>query len=71
MAEGVPGIPDELKADAGRYLEFRSASFQSWHPLKREMLISTRFADTAQLHLVKMPGGVRRQLTFWLMKRSV
>ena len=28
------------------------------------MLISTRFADSSQLHLVKMPGGARRQLTF-------
>jgi hypothetical protein len=64
VAEGIPAIPEELKAGAGRYLEFRSASFLGWHPLKREMLISTRFADTAQLHLVKMPGGARRQLTF-------
>src|SRR5260370_32306082 len=29
------------------------------------MLIATRFADTAQLHLVKMPGGERQQLTFF------
>lgn len=28
------------------------------------MLISTRFADAAQLHLVKSPGGARRELTF-------
>jgi dipeptidyl aminopeptidase/acylaminoacyl peptidase len=28
------------------------------------MLISTRFADTVQLHLVAMPGGARRQMTF-------
>jgi Tol biopolymer transport system component len=28
------------------------------------MLITTRFADTPQLHLLKMPGGARRQLTF-------
>ena len=64
VAEGVPAIPPELRADAGRYLEFRSASFSSWHPVRREMLVSTRFADAPQLHLVKMPGGARRQLTF-------
>jgi Tol biopolymer transport system component len=29
------------------------------------MLISTRFADTSQIHLVKMPGGARTQLTFY------
>lgn len=65
VAEGVPPITPELRRDVGRYLEFRSASFQSWHPKRREMLISTRFADTPQLHLVKTPGGARRQLTFF------
>ena len=64
VADGVPPIPPELRADAARYLEFRAAAFQGWHPQRREMLISTRFADTSQLHLVKMPGGARRQLTF-------
>lgn len=64
VADGVPPITPELRADAGRYMEFRAASMQSWHPQRREMLITTRFAETAQLHLVKMPGGARQQLTF-------
>ena len=64
IADGVPPITPELRTDVSRYLEFRAAAMQSWHPQRREMLISTRFADTAQLHLVKMPGGDRRQLTF-------
>ena len=64
VVEGVPEIPAALQADAGRYLEFRTAAFQGWHPQRREMLITTRFADSAQLHLVKTPGGARRQLTF-------
>jgi dipeptidyl aminopeptidase/acylaminoacyl peptidase len=64
VVEGIPAIPAALKEDAGRYLEFRSAVFQGWHPQRREMLITTRFAETAQLHLVKMPGGARKQLTF-------
>ena len=64
VVEGVPEIPAALKADTGRFLEFRSAAFQSWHPQRREMLITTRFAETPQLHLLKMPGGARRQLTF-------
>ena len=57
VVEGVPLIPAEFKADAGRYLEFRGAAFHSWHPVRREMLITTRFADTPQLHRVKMPGA--------------
>lgn len=64
VVEGVPAIPPALKEDAARYLEFRAAGFNSWHPKKREMLVSTRFADVAQLHVVAMPGGDRRQITF-------
>ncbi len=64
VVEGVPSHSAELKAEAGRYLEFRAAGFSSWHPAKREMLVSTRFGETPQLHEVKMPGGARRQLTF-------
>jgi dipeptidyl aminopeptidase/acylaminoacyl peptidase len=64
VVEGVPSFPAELRADAGRYMEFRAAGFNSWHPKRREMLITTRFADSMQLHLVKSPGAARRQLTF-------
>jgi dipeptidyl aminopeptidase/acylaminoacyl peptidase len=64
VAEGIPAFSPELKSDAGRYLEFRAAAFQGWHPQRREMLITTRFAETPQLHLLKSPGGDRRQLTF-------
>ncbi len=65
VAEGIPTVPAELKSGVARYLEFRSATFNSWHPAKREMLLTTRFADATQLHLVKRPGGARKQLTFF------
>jgi len=65
VVEGIPPLSAELKQDVGRYLEFRAAAFNDWHPARRELLITTRFADTAQLHLLKMPGGARRQLTFF------
>jgi dipeptidyl aminopeptidase/acylaminoacyl peptidase len=65
VAEGIPKIPAALAESVGRYSEFRSAGFASWNPTKREMLISTRFADTSQVHLVKFPGGARTQLTFF------
>ena len=64
VVEGVPAFPAELRADAGRYMEFRAAAFNSWHPKRRELLITTRFADSMQLHLVKSPGAARKQLTF-------
>jgi dipeptidyl aminopeptidase/acylaminoacyl peptidase len=65
VAEGIPKIPASLAAAVGRYSEYRNASFDDWHPTRREMLITTRFADTAQLHQVKFPGGARTQLTFF------
>ncbi|MEW6160398.1 MAG: S9 family peptidase, partial [Verrucomicrobiota bacterium] len=64
VAENIPPVPPELSANAARYLEFRSASFQGWHPSRRELLLTTRFADTMQLHHLKSPGGARKQLTF-------
>ncbi len=65
VVEGVPPIPATLPEEVRRYTEFRSASLASWHPVRREMLISTRFGDTPQVHLVRMPGGARTQLTFF------
>src|SRR5689334_18087165 len=65
VVEGIPPIPLAIAEQANRYTEVRSAGFSSWHPVRREMLISTRFGDTAQVHEVKMPGGARTQLTFF------
>jgi dipeptidyl aminopeptidase/acylaminoacyl peptidase len=65
IVEGVPSIPASLVETAGRYGSYRSATLADWSPTRREMLIATRFADTAQLHVVKMPGGERQQLTFF------
>jgi dipeptidyl aminopeptidase/acylaminoacyl peptidase len=65
VAEGIPKIPASLAETVDRYSNFRGASLDSWDPVKREMLISTRFADTNQIHLVKMPGGARTQITFY------
>lgn len=64
VVQGIPEFSEQLKHDAGRYLEFRTAAVSDWHPQRREMLIVTRFADAAQLHALKMPGGARRQITF-------
>jgi len=47
----VPAIPASLVETAGRYGSYRSATLADWSPTRREMLITTRFADTAQLHL--------------------
>ena len=65
VVEGIPEIPLSLVDSVKRYTEFRSASFSSWHPQQREMLISTRFCNTAQVHQVRSPLAARTQLTFF------
>jgi Dipeptidyl aminopeptidases/acylaminoacyl-peptidases len=65
VADGVPKVATAVAETAGRYGAYRSAGLVDWNPTKREMLIATRFGDTPQLHLVSMPGGARRQLTFF------
>ncbi len=65
VGEGIPPIPRRMADAIGRYGEFRDAYFTGWHPTKRELLVITRFGDTYQVHLVSMPGGARRQLTFF------
>ncbi len=65
VVENVPPVPAAIAEKANQYGEFRSAAIQDWDPVKREMLIGTRFADVPQIHRVKMPGGDRTQLTFF------
>ena len=65
VTDGIPKIPASIAEKAARYTEFRSATLQSWHPTRTEMLVTTRFADTNQVHIVRQPMGARRQLTFF------
>ena len=65
VVESIPAIPASLATTVERYNNFRWARLYDWNPVRREMLITTRFADTNQLHSVKMPGGARTQLTFF------
>ncbi len=65
VAEGIPAIPTTIVEEVKRYTESRAASFGGWHPTKLEMLISTRFGNTPQIHLVAAPLGARKQMTFF------
>ncbi len=65
VLEHIPAIPMKVAVDTARYGESRPAVLLDWHPTRREILIGTRFGDTAQVHSVAMPGGARRQLTFF------
>jgi dipeptidyl aminopeptidase/acylaminoacyl peptidase len=65
VVDGVPPIPASLADDVRRYTEARPANVADRHPTRREILISTRFGNTAQVHRVKPPGGDRTQLAFF------
>ena len=64
VADGIPAVPDELAERTRPYMEFRTASLQGWNPKSRGIAITTRFGNTAQVHEVARPLGMRRQITF-------
>jgi dipeptidyl aminopeptidase/acylaminoacyl peptidase len=64
VVEGMPPLPASIAERMARYGQYRRATFRSWHPARREMLIATRFGDSDQIHRVAAPGGARTQLTF-------
>jgi dipeptidyl aminopeptidase/acylaminoacyl peptidase len=62
--ENIPEPTAELTEKLNAYLSARQATPLGFSP-KGQLLISTRFGDVDQLHLVERPGGDRRQLTFF------
>lgn len=62
--DGVPASDPALDQRISQYLVGREASFSSWLP-DGTLLISTRFGDTAQVHRVTAPLGMREQLTWY------
>lgn len=62
--ENIPPIPASVSAAAQRYGNSRSAGLVGWTS-DGQLLITTRFGATAQLHRVAMPLGARSQLTFY------
>ncbi|MEO7177800.1 MAG: prolyl oligopeptidase family serine peptidase [Allosphingosinicella sp.] len=64
VADGIPAVPDALAERTRPYLEFRTAGLLGWNPAKRSLAIVTRFGNTAQIHEVARPLGMRRQITF-------
>ncbi|MEA3040180.1 MAG: hypothetical protein QOE79_2693 [Sphingomonadales bacterium] len=64
VADGIPAVPDRLAEQTRPYMEFRTAALQGWNPRTHGIAITTRFANTAQVHEVARPMGMRRQITF-------
>jgi dipeptidyl aminopeptidase/acylaminoacyl peptidase len=61
--DNIPAAPPELLDKLAAYLNARQATPLGWSP-KGQLLVTTRFADVPQLHVVEAAGGARRQLTF-------
>ena len=57
-------VGDPWRTFASPYLQARGADLSSLSEDGAQMIVSTRFADTSQMHLVSHPGGDRHQLTF-------
>jgi dipeptidyl aminopeptidase/acylaminoacyl peptidase len=62
--DGIPPADPALAAKLARYLESRNATFRDWGA-DGSLLIETRFGETAQVHRVSAPLGMREQLTFF------
>ena len=64
ILENVPVAAPSIREGLAKYQNARSAGFADWAP-GGGILISTRFANTAQLHVVAAPGADRSQITFY------
>ena len=65
VIENIPDIPESVIDRMIQYRNARSAAFRGWLPSGDGMLMSTRFGETAQIHVIKKPGGARTQITFF------
>ena len=65
ILEDVPEIPQAIKNRIQQYQNTRSAGLADWLPNGDGIMISTRFSNTTQLHIVDKPGGARKQVTFF------
>jgi len=64
ILENVPAVDEGLAETYRAYLNTRSANLVDWTPDGSGLLITTRFGEVNQLHLVAQPMGARQQITF-------
>ncbi len=62
--EATPAVPETVKERMTRYLETRGADLGDLSDDGTQVLITTRFGNSAQVHRVRTPLGARTQLTF-------
>ncbi len=65
ILEDIPVWDDGLQERMLRYLSVRPTVLQSVSDGGESVLITTRFGETMQLHIVSRPMGARQQITFF------
>ena len=65
VMENIPEIPQKLSERLQQYQNVRGASVADWTPDQESLLINTRFGETNQFHVVKSPGAMRKQITYF------
>lgn len=65
ILEDIPEVSEDIRNRIQQYQNIRSASFQDWLPHDKGILITTRFSNTNQFHIVNNPNGIRSQITFF------
>ena len=65
VVEGIPEVPMEISEKLLQYQNTREAMVLDWLNDGKGLLFLTRFGDSAQIHLIEQPKGVRKQLTFF------
>ncbi len=63
--DGVPPISIKLIEDIKPYTISRFSYLQDIHPLNKGILILTQLGSNIQAYTVKIPGGMRRQITYY------
>lgn len=64
ISENIPAPSAELLEQLSRYQNTRGANFAGWSG-NDAILVTTRFGETNQVHVVRQPLGLREQLTFY------
>jgi dipeptidyl aminopeptidase/acylaminoacyl peptidase len=65
ILENIPEIPNTLSQRLNHYQNTREAFLMDWMKQPNGLLLSTRFGEAAQLHIVRQPAGARHQITFF------
>src|SRR5262245_60844095 len=65
VLDGVPEVDPALRERLLQYLQIRPTTLRGVSEDGKSIIIGTRFGDTNQLHLLTMPLGMRKQITFF------